>query len=504
MGVIQRQSIKYTLINFIGTFIGFLSVVFIYPLDLANYGYFQLLYNFASLLVPLLGLGIHGAIIKFYPLFVQKKREEHFLSFTLLLASAAALISVCVLSLIFAMARSWLYLVFDNFALIEENAAYILVLGLLLLYTTIFIYHAMARYRIVIPDIINNVGIKIFLPVLILLTWSGYVSDRAFAPMILGFYVLVALVLLGYILKLGTHRMRPGLRSVSSGEYQHVFSFMGFSILNALGASLALRIDISMIGAMLNKESVGIYGFILTISNVMDIPNRAINQIASPVISSSWANGDKQNIQDVYQKSSLYGLIAGAYLFIIIFFIWQDILQLMPRPVSLPLQTILLVFAFLGLARIVDLMTGVNSIIISYSRDYKYHMYFLLFLGITNLILNYFLLKKYGLPGVAFSTFIAYIMFNAVKHAFVRYRFGLKLQIRDHVLVVFIFGVTFVAMYIIKLPWMPVVNIVIRSVVSTLVFGLLMWWINPGGELRILLNNYIQKFPFLRTLGRGH
>jgi O-antigen/teichoic acid export membrane protein len=452
------------------------------------------LYNFASLLVPVLGLGIHGAIIKFYPVFVQQRREEQFLSFTLILATGSAIVSVLILSVIFSLARSWLYLIFDNFALIEENVVYILVLGLLLLYTTIFIYHAMARYRIVIPDMINNVGIKIFLPVLILLTWSGHLAGKAFAPMILGFYSLVALVLLIYVLKLGVHSIRPGLRSVSSGEYQHVFSFMGFSILNALGASLALRIDMSMIGAMLSKESVGMYGFILTISNVMDIPNRAINQIASPVISSSWTNGNTQNIQDVYQKSSLYGLIAGVYLFIILFFIWPDVLQLMPRPLSLPLQTILQVFAFLGLARIIDLMTGVNSIIISYSRDYKYHMYFLLFLGLTNLVLNYFLLKKYGLPGVAFSTLIAYVLFNAIKHAFVRYRFGLQLHIRDHFFVFLAAAATFAVIYVLPVQWMPVLNMVIRSVMSTLIFGILIWWVNPGGEIRTLVQKYVHNF----------
>jgi O-antigen/teichoic acid export membrane protein len=226
----------------------------------------------------------------------------------------------------------------------------------------------------------------------------------------------------------------------------------------------------------------------------MDIPNRAINQIASPVISSSWTNGNTQNIQDVYQKSSLYGLIAGVYLFIILFFIWPDVLQLMPRPLSLPLQTILQVFAFLGLARIIDLMTGVNSIIISYSRDYKYHMYFLLFLGLTNLVLNYFLLKKYGLPGVAFSTLIAYVLFNAIKHAFVRYRFGLQLHIRDHFFVFLAAAATFAVIYVLPVQWMPVLNMVIRSVMSTLIFGILIWWVNPGGEIRTLVQKYVHNF----------
>ena len=85
---------------------------------------------------------------------------------------------------------------------------------------------------------------------------------------------------------------------------------MGFAVLNGMGATFALRIDITMIGAMINVQAVAIYAIIITISNVMEIPSKALNQIASPVISSSWANNNKANIQDVYQKSSVFGLIS--------------------------------------------------------------------------------------------------------------------------------------------------------------------------------------------------
>ncbi|HQV98229.1 MAG TPA: hypothetical protein PLE29_11235, partial [Saprospiraceae bacterium] len=64
MGVIQRQSIKYTAINFIGTFLGFLSVIFIYNLDQLLYGTFQAIYGYAVLLVPFLSFGIQSAIVK--------------------------------------------------------------------------------------------------------------------------------------------------------------------------------------------------------------------------------------------------------------------------------------------------------------------------------------------------------------------------------------------------------------------------------------------------------
>lgn len=495
MGVIQRQSIKYTLINFVATFVGFFSVIFIYPLDMANYGYFQLLYNFASLLIPVLGLGIHGAIIKFYPVFVQKGKDTSFLSFTLVLATIAALLSSGVIALLYTWVKPVLYRVFDNFTLVDDNKYTIWMLGALLLYITIFVYHAMSRYRIVIPDMINSVGIKIFLPVLIWITWAGYLRSEYFASAIILYFTGVAVALMVYVLRLGNHGLDPGLGKVNGEDYRQLFSFMGFSVFNALGASLALRIDLSMIGAMLNKEAVGVYGFILTISNVMEIPNRAINQIASPVISSSWANGNRDNIQDVYQKSTLYGLLTGLFLFMLIFFIWSDVLMLMPKPLNVSLQTILLVFSFLGCARIIDLMTGVNSIIISYSQEYKYHMYFLMLLGISNLVLNYFLLKQFGLPGVAFSTLLSYLLFNGVKYYFVKRKFGLSIHFKNHIVSVLAALMVFSCMIVLPFGEMPIINIILKPVLVTVLFGILIWWINPGGEIRGML---VDQYSILR------
>jgi len=222
----------------------------------------------------------------------------------------------------------------------------------------------------------------------------------------------------------------------------------------------------------------------MTISNVMEIPNKAINQIAGPVISASWQNGNRENINEVYRKSSLYGLLAGMWLFLVLYFIWPDILALMPGKLNVDLNTVLLIFTFLGMARIIDLMTGVNSVIISYSDEYRFHMYFLLVLGFTNVMLNYFLLKSMGLPGAALATLLSYFVFNLLKYVFVRSRFRMTL-VWTHVwqaLVCFI--LVFAALYFIRPPFAAFINIIIKGTLSTSLFLAAVWWLNPGGEAR--------------------
>jgi O-antigen/teichoic acid export membrane protein len=501
LGIIQRQSIKFTIINFIGTFIGFLSVVFIYPLDGGIlYGYFQLIYGSAVLVVPLLALGMQGAIVKYYPIFVHKEKDKQFLAFTLVLTTVSIILSTTMIGLGYLFFKHQLFSIFDNFSVIDDNKYTILSLSYIITYSSVFLYHAVVRYRIVIPDIINTVGLKIFLPTLVFIASLGLIQKNWFLPILLLYFSLVAAALFVYILNLDRHEWKPDMRVLDRKGYQEFFGFMGFAVLNGLGATLALRLDITMIGAMLNVKAVAIYGIIMTISNVMEIPSKALNQIASPVISNNWANENRANIQDVYQKSSLYGLVGGLYLFLIIYFIWVDILQLMPGKFDVTLSTILTIFALLSFARIADLVTGVNSIIIAYSKDYKYHMYFLVILGLANVILNYMFIKQFGLVGAAFATTIAYLLFNTLKHFFVKYRFGFNLKFRNHFWVLLSAFLSFTTLYFIHPDLHPIVNIVLKSSITTVVFGSLIYLINPGGVWRDLLHDYLTKIKKSRMV----
>jgi O-antigen/teichoic acid export membrane protein len=154
----------------------------------------------------------------------------------------------------------------------------------------------------------------------------------------------------------------------------------------------------------------------------------------------------------------------------------------------------------LSFARIADLVTGVNSIIISYSKDYKYHMYFLVILGVANVILNYMFIKQFGLVGAALATTIAYVLFNTLKHFFVKYRFGFDLKFRNHFWVLLSAFLSFVTLYFIHPDLHPIVNIVLKSSITTVVFGSLIYLINPGGVWRNLLHDYLTKIKRSRIV----
>jgi O-antigen/teichoic acid export membrane protein len=475
--------------------LGFLSVIFIHSLDKEIYGYFHFLHSSATLLIPIFGLGIHGAIIRYAPIFEKRDASPHFLAFTLVITTICAMLSLLLVSSLYYIFYPYLNHLFKNFAETDKNKYIILSLALIFLYTTIFISFAASRYRIVVPDLINNVGLKIFLPVLILLYYFKHITETTFVYIVIIYFALIAVVLFIYVLNLSSHDRRPKLDTLQKTEYKGLFGFMLFSSLNGLGANLALRMDVVMIGLMISKEAVGIYFIIQVISNVMEIPNKAINQIASPVIAKSWVDEDTVNIQNIYQKSSVYGSIFAVFLFLMIYVIWPDIIALMPKGKDgLTLGLALSIFTFLGLARIVDIVTGVNSNIISYSKYYRFHMYFLVMLGLLNLGFNYVFLTKFGLVGAAMATFLAVLLFNIVKHAFVYFKFGFTLDKLPLIYIVgigiFVFGI----MYFVHLPLHPIVNILLKVIILVLFYGPLIWYTNPGGDIRSQLQNMLKDY----------
>ena len=84
------------------------------------------------------------------------------------------------------------------------------------------------------------------------------------------------------------------------------------------------------------------------------------------------------------------------------------------------------VFLYLGLWRIVDMGTGVNSQIIGTSTLWRFEFLTGMILLAITLPLNYILAKKMGVVGPAIATLISYVIYNVIRYIFLLKRFGLQ------------------------------------------------------------------------------
>ena len=196
-------------------------------------------------------------------------------------------------------------------------------------------------------------------------------------------------------------------------------------------------------------------------------------------------------VKTIYQKSSLTMTIIGAGLFFLIWTVLPYIFQLMPETEVMQ-QGAYVVF-FLGLAQVWDMMTGVNSEIISYSKHYKFTLYLTLFLAILNIIGNFILIDLYGLAGSALATCISMFLFNVAKLTFIQVKFGFH-PFTSRIIPVIGFCIgSWLFARMLPDATSHVVNLFYKSAVFTILYGSAIWKFNISPDINHWIDLAISK-----------
>ncbi|MFI5154111.1 MAG: polysaccharide biosynthesis C-terminal domain-containing protein, partial [Chitinophagales bacterium] len=129
-------------------------------------------------------------------------------------------------------------------------------------------------------------------------------------------------------------------------------------------------------------------------------------------------------INIIYHRSSINQLIFAAGMFVLIWINFQDGVHTFHlKKQYLEGQY---VFLLLGLMRVIDMGTGVNSQIIATSTYWRFEFLTGLLLLFLSLPLNYILTKRLGLIGPAIATLLALFVYNGIRYLFLWRRFNMQ------------------------------------------------------------------------------
>ena len=137
----------------------------------------------------------------------------------------------------------------------------------------------------------------------------------------------------------------------------------------------------------------------------------------------------------------------------------------------------------MGLAKLVDLATGVNAQIIGTSNYWKFDFFTNVMFVIVSIPLNYYLIKHYDLTGLAYSNLIAYTLYNSVRFGFLYKKFNLQPYSWKHGFFLLLSIGLMLLVHQIPAPQNFVLNIAIQSTVYAAGFYCLTAWINPAPEI---------------------
>lgn len=490
MGIIKRQGIKQSIVNYAGVAVGILSVLFIYPREKELYGLFQVLYGAAILISPFILLGMQTVSIRFFPHFKQPEKDHNGFLFLLLSVAFGGFL----LFLLMLPALKWLLLeklFTDSSNLFSTYFYYLIPLTFLIVYVKLFVQYISNFQRIVVPAIFEQLLIKLTLPVLILFYFFDWISISGVLNGVLVNYMLALSGLVVYAWWLGELKWRPHLKFVTKPLAKEISEYAFYGILVLLGSQLAFRIDTLMVGALINLENAGSYAIIAVLTEVILKPSKAIIGVAGPIIAKRWEENDLAEIKMIYQKSSLNLLIVGIFIFLGIWMSIDALFSLMPN--SEELATAKYVFFFLGLARLLDMGTSVNNEIINYSTSFRFNFYAILFLALFNVICNFLFIPKFQIVGAAIATLASIGLYNLMKLIFIQWKFKMLPFTKETLVVLFIAMISFFAVYYIPDFENPFIEIAINSMLLSLLFIGLIVFSKVSPDINELLKSAVDK-----------
>jgi O-antigen/teichoic acid export membrane protein len=225
------------------------------------------------------------------------------------------------------------------------------------------------------------------------------------------------------------------------------------------------------------------------IATVIAVPSRSMHNITYPLTAEILHKKDLKALKILYQKSSLTLFIVSGLIFILIILNLNDLYNLLPNSYR---GGYVIVF-IIGLAKVYDALLGNNNAIMYNSDYYRSLLLMGVILAILTILLNLWLIPKYGLDGAAIASFLAFFIYNTVKLVFVKMKFGIHPITKETFKVIFLLLILSTIFYFISFPFHPVVNIAFKSILIILCYVLILYKFRISEDVYGAISFYLGK-----------
>lgn len=465
MGLIVKQTLKGSIFIYLGTLIGGLNVVFLYPklLGTSNWGDLSILLSIVELSVQLGQVGTPNIILKYFPKFAKQDDTKGFYTFLLICNFIGLILS----SIVFIILRNE---ILSTTSVNHQDLPYIILGMIIWLFTLSILNNVISliniNYKTAYTSFLREFALRIIqtLGVCVFLFYD--LSFVQFFFIYVASFLIVSLIGLEYALRKNFFKFQLFFEPIRNLKIKEYLSYGSYSILSNFGMFFIARIDIIMIGYLMTKgsENAGIYRTSVYIATLCIIPLRPFVSITNSLVSNWWQEKAKNNIQEIYNQSAYIGLFVSGFG---LFFILLNLPWLNTLVFKEDISKIFFVICFFGIGQIFNSTTSINGFLISLSKYYKYNTYFIVCLIGVSVVLNLLFIHLYGIIGAAIATTISQITFNLLKYYFLKKRLDYNLKLKKLLPLTFIItGLVLGVIYMLKLDLLNFVNASILSVLT--------------------------------------
>jgi len=484
MGIVQSQSIKNTIITFLGFGIGAVNALFLYThfLGKLHYGIVATVLSGANIMMPLMAFGAQNTLIRFFSSYKTQKERDEFLTFMLFLPLAFIL----PLGLGF-------YLFYDEISQswIQENPTLrpffwlIPLIGFFMAYFEVFYAWAKVHMKSVTGNFISEVLVRLIVMALLISVHFEWISKDTF----------VYCVALAYLAQLAAMKIyaisikMPVLRFVIPKNGKEIIQYSSFIIVSGGIAVMLVDFDKVMIARYLPVSENALYSVAIFISTVIAVPSRAMTQIVAPITARLMTENKHDELNELYKKSAINLQVTGGFIMILIFVNIREMYQLIPKDYSGGIIAVFLI----GLSKFYDVLLGNNNSIIVNTKYYRSVVLFGIFTVILMIVLNMIFIPLYGIEGSAFATLLTVAIYNTIKLLFVVKKMNLYPFTHKTLQSLGILAACFLLFYFWDFPFHPIINIALKSILVIPIYTYLNYRFRISEEVNSVIENILRK-----------
>ncbi|MGL6266280.1 MAG: lipopolysaccharide biosynthesis protein [Chitinophagaceae bacterium] len=482
MGIVRKQSILSSIIIYIGFAIGAINILLLFPKYFTpeQIGLTRILLDVALLFATLCTLGAIPITLKFFPFYqgyLPKKKNDLPL-ITIILGITGSILLLILLPhfkpLIIRKfgARSPLFV--EYFDLVYPFA-------ITLIFFSILEAHAWSQKKTVLSNILKEFVFRLFNSVIIILFIAGMLNFDQFINAYAYIFLIPVLIFIYSLSRNGNFPLSFSISKVTSRLKGKMFNFglfvFGGAILNIIARTNDTIIIASQSsGGLIDAAVFTIATYLIT---VMDVPQRSLISITTPFIAEAWKNRDLAKIDSLYKKTALNLLISGMAIFSLVLLNIEDAMKFLGKDY----QALGMIVLISGIAKLIDLATGLNTQILLLSKYWKLEFLTNMLLVALSIPLNYWLTKRFNVIGPAYGNLIALLVFNAIRFLMIWRIFKLQPFTIENGKAILIGFLVLLLVYMLPDTGHIVINVAIRSLTFILIFGWLILKFNISADI---------------------
>jgi len=492
MGILKRQSIQSTIIIYLGFLLGAVNTLFLFPKYLTpeQFGLTRILFDFSSVFVQLAILGVPAVMFKFYPFYKDHldKRENDTLFISLLIGT----IGFIFYALLVYVFREEVTDKFIKTSPLFVDFFYIVYLFsfFILIYSIIETY-ARNNLESVIGNFVREIGFRFYATILILLFAWRVIDFTSFVNIYSIFHLWGIIMVIIFLVWRKKIHFNFSISKVTRRLYKKMMSYGSFIYGAGVLFILASNVDAILIAGIKGLESTAIFVIATYLATIIQVPQRSMAGIVIPILAKAWKDKDIGRIERIYKKTAINQMATSLLLFLIIWCNIDSVFELMPNGEQY--QAGKYIVLFMCFAKIIDMSTGANSEILATSNFWKFNFITQVILVTIAIPSNYFLIKKFGIIGSAYSNLLAFSIYNLVRFIFLWWKFNLQPFSYKTLACLAIAIITYLAVYFLPVIDNIYLKIIIRTLTTSIIFLLLIFALNISEDINLFIRQLFDR-----------